>query len=156
MNNKRTHLIANSIITLFIILIVLTFASVILFGLIGVFKIGSFMNLVSIDLYPSTLSNFFYFGALLISSYTIALFIEILTRLLLRLLNRNTSLSTNILSYAIQITLAFLAITVLLETIFTRIEATNLSVFIFTLVLYVIIFFSSAAHKGIDDLELDD
>lgn len=156
MNNKRTHLIANSIITLFIILIVLTFASVTLFGLIGVFKIGSFMNLISIDLYPNTFSNFLYFGALLISSYTIALFIEILTRLLLRLLNRTTSLSTNILSYAIQITLAFLAITVLLETIFTRIEAMNLSVFIFTLVLYVIIFFSSDAHKEIDDLELED
>jgi len=133
--------------------VVFVFISIGLMGFIGVIKVGSYYDLVYVDLYPSKVSNVFYFGWLFILIYIILIFIEIIVRVLMKSWDIAQSLKKNIISYSIQIFIGIISIKILIDHYFDRVEVSFLGVSISVFILYLVIFFSSGGHKGIDDLE---
>ena len=131
--------------------VVLIFLSIGLWIFIGVAKVGSYFNLISLNLYPTIFSNALYLGWLLILIYITLIFLEMIVRILMK--NIEQSLKKNIVSYSIQILIATILIKILIDNYFDRIEVSFLGVSIGVFILYLIDFFSSKAHKGIDDLE---
>ena len=63
------------------------------------------------------------------------------------------SLKKNIVSYSIQIFIGIISIKILIDHYFNRVEVSFLGVSLGVFILYLVIFFSSGGHKGIDDLE---
>lgn len=153
MKDSRAKIVGNSLTIVFVALLVLLIGAIIIFSVIGIFKVGTYMNMVEINLYPNIFYNVLYFSGLLIVSFLIAIILEILTRILLSFFKIKQSLFKNILSYSIQLILAFILINVIIDNLFTRIEIVDLILFIVILIIYTIIFITSSAHKGIDDLE---
>ncbi len=156
MKKEAGNFVGKTLAIMLTVSIVLMVISIILFGFIGVVKVGSHLDIIEFSLYPSKLSNVLYFGWLLIFIYIILVLIEIIVRVLMKLGNIAQSLKKNILSYLIQIIVGTVLIKVLIDNYFDRIEVSLLGVSMSVFILYLIDFFSSGGHKGVDDLdELD-
>ena len=153
MKREAGSFIGKLLVALLTISVVFVFISIGLMGFIGVIKVGSYYDLVYVDLYPSKLSNVFYFGWLFILVYIILIFIEIIVRVLMKSWDIAQSLKKNIVSYSIQIFIGIISIKILIDHYFDRVEVSFLGVSLGVFILYLVIFFSSGGHKGIDDLE---
>ena len=153
MKREAGSFVGKFLAILLTISVVFLFISIVLMGFIGVIKVGSYYDLVYLNLYTSKLSNVFYFGWLFILIYIILFFIEIVVRVLMKSWDIAQSLKKNIVSYSIQIFIGIISIKILIDNYFDRVEVSFLGVSLSVLILYLIIFFSSGGHKGIDDLE---
>ena len=154
MKKEVGSFVGKSLVIILTISVVLVFISIGLFGLIGMVKVGSYFDLIYLNLYPTTFSNVVYFGGLLILIFIILIFTEIIARMLMKFGNITQSLKKNIISYLIQILIGSILIKILIDNYFDRIEVNFFGVSISVFILYLIIFFSSGGHKGIDDLEV--
>jgi len=153
MKKEAGSFIGKSLAIILTIGVVLGFICIGLLGFIGLVKVGSYFDLINLNLYPTKFSNILYFGWLLILIYITLIIIEIIVRMMMKSMNIAQSLKKNILSYIIQILIGTILIKILIDNFFHRIEVSFLVVSISVFILYIIIFISSGEHKGTDDLE---
>ena len=148
----QKEVVSKIIVGLLTITIVLLFGGLILFGFIGIVKIGAHFDLVKINGNSSLFSNVLYFGMLLFLIFIILLCIEMIVKIGIKFGNVAQSLTKTILLYAAQVVAGTFAIKLLIDYNFERIEVSLLAVSVSVVLFYVIVFFSSGAHKGMDDI----
>ena len=134
------------------ITIVLLFIGLISLGFIGLVKVWVYLDLVKIIGERTLISNVLYLGALLFVIFIILLCIEMIVKIGIKLGNVAQSLAKTIFLYAVQIVLGTFAIKLLIDHIFHRIEVSLFVVSVSVTLFYMIVFFGSGAHKGMDDL----
>ena len=152
MEKGSGRFLAKLIIGLFIITIVLLCFGFILFGFMGVVKVGTYFELVKINDNPSL----FYFGWLLFLIYIILLSIEMCVRIAIKLGNIKQSVPKTIGFYILQVVAGTVTVKLLLDHVFEKIEVSLLVLSVSVAIFYVIIFFSSKAHMGKDDIWDDE
>ena len=152
MQKEKGEVVGKILVGILVITVVLLFVGIIVFGFIGLMKVWSSFGLMKVSESPSIFSNVLYFGGLLFGTYLILLCIEMMVKLGIKLLNVTQSLAKTILLYAVQFIFGTLAIKLLIDNLFHRIDVSLFAVSVSVAILYVIVFFSSGAHKGKDDL----
>ena len=152
MQEEKGKVVGKIISGILTITVILMLIGLIVLGFVGLVKVWIYLDLVKLIGERTLFSNVLYLGALLFVIYIIILIIEMIVKFGIKFLNVAQSLAKTILVYAVQFVLGTFAIKLLIDNIFHRIEVSLFVVCVSAALFYVIVFFSSGAHKGKDNL----